>query len=773
MARVLLAQLSVLDSHHGWLCSQGTHSDSVRSRSVTAALRDGAAPGWRSIARTNRFAPYALVGAAPSWLLFYWLLCNGSWNPFQIEFTSNFYDVQAQSFLHGTFSMPERVLQIEGFFLHGHYYMYFGPFLAILHLPVVAFWPQTSGHLSGVSLLIADAIVLAASAGLFIRIRTLLGRTDPPRFAERVALTLFVVTIGAGSVVLFQSSYSSVYLETELWAIALALLACYVGLGVITAPSRSGVVWLGVLTLACVSTRLSVGLGVLCLVALLFVAHLVTSWTRRTNRAPYRWLSLTGVDVVEGAPSLPWWMLGAVGVPLGVVTLVNWAKFGGPLAFSIPWNRQVFASSGLAEPGYVAFVRQHPSLLSLSFIPHTLWWYLRPDAVSFSSLFPFVNFAPIQGRIGGALLAGVSPTTSLTASSPALLVASCVGIALAIAPRRTTSPERSPAIRRIRPLLLAGLASCIGVLALGVIANRYMGDMVPLLVVSGALGANALVIWWARPARSSKTTLRRLFVGSLFVFLLVWSVWINASLTYVYSRTVPPQVPLSARHAFEVSRVRLHSLMSGGPTPGVFWGGPLPQASPLGTLYVEGDCRAVFEQSSETPVPGTGWIGIEWSAAAGHFVLTVHEPRPLTPRALPLVVAGDVNGDLDVVALRELPNDQYEVAFLSQRWGRVIFGSTWIASAPQRWPSSGIVHLNIVLSTPLIPSLREVRVAIGDSVLLYDNFAIHPAHRIVVGSLPGNLFKRSSIFDSVAPVYPDHLAQSKVFMPLCDALVRK
>ena len=738
----------------------------------TGAMLSATAKRPRRRLTTNGFAASALLGAAPSWLLFYWLLSAGSWNPFTSGFSSSFYDVQARSLLHGTFAMPERVLLIEGFLSHGRYYMYFGPALAILHMPFVALWPQTSGHLSGVSLLVADALVLTLTARLFIRIRTLLGRCDPPQLVERVTLTLFVLAVGAGSVVLFESSAASVYLETELWAIALALWACYVGLGVVMAPTRSGVISLGALTLACVCTRLSVGVGVVCLVALLAMAHVAVWWCRRRAKVAPRWLKVAGLGIEERSPTYPGLTIASVVIPLAIVTYINWAKFGGLLAFSLPYSHQVFTSSALAGSAYATFVRRYPSLISISFVPHTLWWYFRPDAVSFSSLFPFVNFVPIQGKIGGALLGGASPTTSLTASTPVLLVGSCWGIARAIAPRSTSS-EQSQAFRRMRPFLLAGLVSSVGVLTLAVVANRFMSDLMPFVVVSGALGANALVIWWTRPIPSSRARTKHLAVASLLVLLLVWSVWINTSLTYVYSRTFTSQLSLSARLSFVQTRVHLHSLMTSGPTPGVYWGGPLPEGTVLGTLYVLGDCRAVYEQSSEAPDPGAGWVGIEWSAAAGHVVLTLSKPRQDTSRALPLVVAGDVNNDLDIVALRELPNNRYEVSFLSQQWGTIFFGTKWLDSTPQIWPSSGVVHLDIVLTTPRVSGLSELRVAVGGSVILLDNIAIHSADGFVVGRLPTNLSSNSSLLSSVAPRYSGQLSRSSVYTPLCDSLVRK
>jgi hypothetical protein len=62
-----------------------------------------------------------LVGAVPSWLMFSWILSDGTWNPFLRRFSSNFFDVQAQSLLHGTFAMPANVRGIEGFASHGNH----------------------------------------------------------------------------------------------------------------------------------------------------------------------------------------------------------------------------------------------------------------------------------------------------------------------------------------------------------------------------------------------------------------------------------------------------------------------------------------------------------------------------------------------------------------------------------------------------------------------------------------------------------------------------
>ncbi len=153
-----------------------------------------------------------LAGAGPSIAIFYWFLTNGSLNPFRAEFTSDFYDVQAHSIWHGTLAMPAEVLSIEGFRVHGHEVMYFGPTLAILRLPIALLWPSTRGHLSGLSMLVAYGLILALSAALFIRIRSLVvPNASRPIRREQIVVAMFVMAVGLGSVVLFLSSYVSVY----------------------------------------------------------------------------------------------------------------------------------------------------------------------------------------------------------------------------------------------------------------------------------------------------------------------------------------------------------------------------------------------------------------------------------------------------------------------------------------------------------------------------------------------------------------------------------
>jgi hypothetical protein len=718
-------------------------------------------------ARQTGWIKAALIGGVPSWVLFYWLVSYGTWNPARSEFSSDFYDAQARGFLHGTFAMPAKVLLIEAFHSHGRDFMYYGPTLAILRLPFAAFWPATSGRLSGPSLMVADAVILAAAAALFLRVRAvILTSTDPPRPFEYVTMTFFMAAVGTGSVVIFLASSASVYQETELWAMAWVVLGLYVALGVLVRPSRAGALALGFVALAATETRVSVGLGVLGLVGMLAVAHGVTWEARRHGRPAPRWLRKVGLDVPVAQPVLPV-LLGA-GVLASVVTasLVSWAKFRTFWPLSLNYLHQVLTTSALAPASYVSFVHQYPTLTSLSFLPNTLWWYFRPNGLVPSALFPFVNFPMTVNDAHQRMIEKVLPTASVTATAPLLLVLCTIGLGWPIFSRLSGRSSGLRRVRRLLPLLASCALGCVGVLTYGVVAFRYTGDLTPLIVLGAIVGLVELTVWHGRLGAGTTRHGRVGMVVALTV-LLLWSTWSNTGLAYLTSRANSPAVPASARAASIRTGLWVASILHERPPPDVYHGRVPPETSAMGSLFVQGTCRALFEQTSESASSSSGWVGVEWSRAAGHVRLVLQRPTGPVDRPMPLVVGGRHAGALDVAALELRPDDRFQVLFLSEGWSRALFGNTWISGPSRPWPSSGQLNLDVVIDAWGDPSLRSVQIFSGDDSLLNVAVAIHPVRRETIGRLPINPADDPSLAALVAARYQGAWRTKAVTTPLC------
>ena len=111
-------------------------------------------------------------------------------------------------------------------------------------------------------------------------------------------------------------------------------------------------------------------------------------------------------------------------------------------------------------------------------------------------------------------LLGNTPSSSLTLTATLLLALAVVGVIWLVR-------------RRAKTWLLIVACTTAGALptfAIGFLANRYLIDMLPPLVVAGAAGIWVVGDW----QRSSTAARRAIRIGA--VVLIVWGAWVNASL---------------------------------------------------------------------------------------------------------------------------------------------------------------------------------------------------------------------------------------------------
>ena len=94
-----------------------------------------------------------LIGGGLATLLFTWLLTADTWSLTTTQTQANFYEVQARSLLDLHWDVPLEVLNIEAFVVKGKAFMYFGPFPALLRLPIVAVTDGFDGRLTQLSML--------------------------------------------------------------------------------------------------------------------------------------------------------------------------------------------------------------------------------------------------------------------------------------------------------------------------------------------------------------------------------------------------------------------------------------------------------------------------------------------------------------------------------------------------------------------------------------------------------------------------------------------
>lgn len=420
----------------------------------------------------------------------FWLVAT-SWRPWDLfdraGFGADFYDEQARAFWRGRLAVDPAIPGPEGFVIGGKTYLYYGPFLSVVRMPLMLFGDLFVGRLVRVSMLIAVVVLCRWSARLARAGRAVIRSKTPTNPVDgRWALGLFTAAV-AFSPALFAAGWISVYNETELWALTLAVI----GFALIAEWAASGFTQRRLLlgasaaALAATLTRAPIGLGVS---VALIACGAVLLWRSRA----------TGFDHGRSA------LFGGV-LPIVAHVIVNFAKFG--TLTSVPGDRQLLS---LTDPVRAAwFAGNNGSFFSPRFLPTTLVQYLRPDGIRFERLVPGIRFGPLATDRGSYPAESITPASSLPVSATLLLVLAVVGVVWMIQHRNRTWSL----------LVAAALIGAVPTFMIGFIANRYLIDMLPPLIVAGAIG-----IWvvLALP--------RQRLVKTAGVALVVWGLWVNASL---------------------------------------------------------------------------------------------------------------------------------------------------------------------------------------------------------------------------------------------------
>jgi hypothetical protein len=415
------------------------------------------------------------------------------WELFVREsFSNDFYDEQARSLLRFHLWVRPEVPGPEGFLVDGRTYLYYGPFLGFARLPVALFGDLFAGRLARVSMI---AGYLTLLTGSFHLVRRLASTAGPRRVAAFVAAV-------ACSPALFLSGWVSVYHETELWAAAFGAWALAGVIRLIdgTSPSRRDLLVTAFALAAGITTRASVGIGV---AAGACIAVVVAFWSRIFSTSE-KIRDQKQVGAVVGGAALGF----------AVHAGINWAKFGSPT--KLPGQLQLLSINDPARAAW--FSGNGDSFFSLRFLPTTVVHYLRPDTVRFERLFPFVRYGPLAADRGSYPMETITASASLTTSATLLLVAAVVGVALIVRGRRWP----------LLALVGGGAIAAAPTFTIGFIGNRYLVDMLPMLMVPAALAFGTFQLPVAMPADVRRRAARALTAA--LVALVVWGAWCNVAL---------------------------------------------------------------------------------------------------------------------------------------------------------------------------------------------------------------------------------------------------
>lgn len=455
-------------------------------------------------------------------------------------FSADFYDAQARSFLQGRLDVSADVASIEGFVIDERTYLYFGSFLAVARLPVALLGSWTEGRLSRISMVVAFVVLCTVTFHLARRVGRLMG--NHPVASWRPAILVAAV---ACSPALFLASEPSVYHETELWAFALILASFVALLDLMHHPTLSTALLAGAAASATVLTRLSVGLGATAAVVL----GSAIVW-RRDRR-----VALSALGVVASG--------------LIVHVVVNFVKV--QTLIDLPWERQVLT---LRDPNRAEwFSGNDNSFFGLHFVPTTVVHYLRPDAIAFERLVPFVRFGPRAHEFGTYPLESNTPSSSLTASATLLVVLGLIGFVIAIR-RRTWG---------VAPLVIGAAVAAGPTLAIGFVANRYLVDLLPGFVALGAVATAAF-----------HTSARRL------AMTLVWAL---ALFGVVVNTALALWVDGIRRPSFTERRYEIDEVLFGGAPPSVIDLRPDQPVPRDGIVAIDGPCDGLYIAAQQWWIP--------------------------------------------------------------------------------------------------------------------------------------------------------------------------
>jgi hypothetical protein len=177
---------------------------------------------WRSD-HSPPFLPLILLLSVLLWIF----TMTGGRQVFVKEVLGGAYDSQAEHFLRGDVDVDVEAIGHEAMIVNDHVRMYFGPFPALLRVPLNFAYPAGHGKWSRISGFSAGIIALFAFAGL---VRTAM-RGSPFSLRSRnwIANTC-IIGFAFGSPLLLLLGNLSIYNEAIIWGLGWSLAALYFAL---------------------------------------------------------------------------------------------------------------------------------------------------------------------------------------------------------------------------------------------------------------------------------------------------------------------------------------------------------------------------------------------------------------------------------------------------------------------------------------------------------------------------------------------------------------
>ena len=513
----------------------------------------------------RRFRIAAMVAVIAAAIPYSWVLLvlwGSTVNAFPSDVSGSIYDTQARAILDGHLSLPNGSIPAEAFLHDGRTYTYFGIFPSLIRIPALLFTHSLDGHLTVVSIGISWLVTALFAALLLWRVRVVIRADAPLGWAEAVSYGVLLASILAGSVLIFLASQPQVYSEDLAWSVALTCGSLFAILGVVERPIWGRVAVNGVFLVLTNLNRSTTGLA--CILGTLLIS--VWFGLGRAGSDRRRW-------------ALPVLLTG--GVALVVGSTIDFAKFH--LVFGFPaseelWFQTVYHYNHINGGHY----------FGIRFLPSTLQAYVAPGNLRITEVFPFVTFPDIPiPPVAHTQLFLRALTASAVTSMPLLVGVGIWGV-IATWHRHQPMPVRS-----LRILLVAMAAATSAVMIFGWIAERYVADFMPLLVLASMVGM--VDIWRRLDGRGrSLRIVAPAVVGVLALFGLVASLGMAVIPNAHWTRT---QLAHFVRAELEVSNLTGHPMARA-----IDRGTSFPAAAPVAQVFVMGRCQALYVSDSGGPL---------------------------------------------------------------------------------------------------------------------------------------------------------------------------
>jgi hypothetical protein len=439
--------------------------------------------------RVPNLLPVTLVLSVIFWLF----TMTGGRDIFVKEVLGGAYDSQAEHFLRGDVGVDAAAIAHETMNVNGKIRMYFGPFPALLRIPLNFIYPAGHGKWSRISGFCAGIIALFACAGL---VRTALRSSPLSSRARNWIGNACMIGFAFGSPLLLLLGNLSIYDEAIVWGFAWSLTALY-----FACRSRT--------TEGAGLTRSLLGFSFCAGAALL---------SRGTFGAPFVLIApLLAITLFHRHPmrNIPALLL-PVGAALVFYLFLSYARFGDFSGMPMRYN---------INPVQRDFAVKH-GLFRIERVPYSFADYFVLRSPKLQREAPFLKAGRKDYHHETLYVMPFTETySSVLWSSSWILLGAVIGVAMLMRPGGADGVDR--AIAAIFLLQVIVILSFMG------LCQRYIADLFPFLIF-------AFLVF----LRQGKLAFRLRY---LFIGLVVVSVLINSLTTVSWLVEADMNVPAETR----------------------------------------------------------------------------------------------------------------------------------------------------------------------------------------------------------------------------------